>query len=112
MKLEDQVCSLELSKRLKELGLKQRSSFYWIHPTFMPDDKEFVLENKDNYFCVEPDDCAAFTVAELHEMMDMVIGGRNKDSKEWWCHDQKANTEADAAAKSLIFQIENKLVKP
>ena len=29
MKLEDQVCSLELSKRLKELGVKQDSLWYW-----------------------------------------------------------------------------------
>lgn len=29
MKLEDHVCSLELSKRLEELNLKQKSIFYW-----------------------------------------------------------------------------------
>ena len=29
MKLEDQVCSLELAKKLKELGVKQDSLFYW-----------------------------------------------------------------------------------
>jgi len=29
MKLEDQVCSLELAKRLKELGVEQESLFYW-----------------------------------------------------------------------------------
>jgi len=30
MKLEDQVCSLELAKRLKDLGMKQESLWYWI----------------------------------------------------------------------------------
>ena len=29
MKLEKQVCSLELAKKLKELGVKQDSHFYW-----------------------------------------------------------------------------------
>jgi hypothetical protein len=31
MKLEDQVCSLELAKKLKELGVKQKSIFYHWH---------------------------------------------------------------------------------
>jgi len=29
MKLEDQVCSLELPKRLHELGFREESLFYW-----------------------------------------------------------------------------------
>ena len=30
MTLEEQVCSLELAKRLEELGVKQKSIFYWV----------------------------------------------------------------------------------
>jgi hypothetical protein len=29
MKIEDQVTSLELSKKLKKLGVRQESYFYW-----------------------------------------------------------------------------------
>ena len=36
MNIEEQVCSLELSKRLKELGGKQESLFYWIDPDDKP----------------------------------------------------------------------------
>ena len=32
MKLESQVVSLELAKKLKELGVKQESLFYWLSP--------------------------------------------------------------------------------
>jgi hypothetical protein len=36
MPLENQVVSLELAKKLKELGMKQESLFYWcgnrVHP--------------------------------------------------------------------------------
>ena len=34
MKLEDQVCSLELAKRLKELGVTQETLCYWVEPVY------------------------------------------------------------------------------
>src|SRR3990167_3380239 len=47
MKLEEQVCSLELAKRLKELGVKQESYFYWAN---LDDDECIicVLEREEN----------------------------------------------------------------
>lgn len=39
MKLENQVCSLELAKKLKELGVKQESLFYYYDkPIFINDE--------------------------------------------------------------------------
>lgn len=76
MELEKQVVSLELAKRLKELGVKQESLFWWVewargygkgHIDYKRnlcwelrrDDQIINFENK----------FAAFTVAELGEML-------------------------------------------
>lgn len=64
MKLENQVCNLELSKKLKKLGVKQESLFYWT-----PEETEgsyLIYRGKEKpYFA----DISAFTVAELGEML-------------------------------------------
>lgn len=66
MKLEQQVCSLELSKRLKKLGVKQESIFHWVevmNVDFMENTGSH-FELRQNYG-VGRDSFAAFTVAEL-----------------------------------------------
>lgn len=83
MKLENQVCSLELSKRLKELGVRQESAFYWSTNTVpsLKDDvhlrEKKVCNHRDGkvadggvirYF-------SAFTVAELGEMLPNRVKG-------------------------------------
>ena len=63
MDMEEQVCSQEHARELKRLGVKQESVWYW--------DKNGVLclhgLQEDSRYV--DDECAAFTVAELGEML-------------------------------------------
>lgn len=123
MKKEEQVSSLELSKELRKLGVKQDGLYSY----FQYDEWNVMLRetsevfspnnecgyNKDNLIC------SAFTVAELGEMlpdgshsikfnqihrieynMDYIKAPRQVD-----------NNEANARAKMLIYLIENKLIE-
>jgi len=68
MKLEQQVCSLELAKRLKELGVKQES-FLWYEPA----GDSFVNTHPYTWVTLIPERrskaISAFNVAELGEML-------------------------------------------
>jgi hypothetical protein len=96
MKLVEQVCSLELAKRLKELGVKQESYFYWttleyyVHipgvqegptPCVMPG---FEVDGRNKL--------SAFTVAELGEILPITIYGDfdhlicDKAIKHWFVY--------------------------
>lgn len=130
MKLENQVTSLELSKRLKELGVKQDSLFWWCHSeqkNFQTVEVPFhIIFGQDGW--VKDFLVAAFTVAELGEMYGDVMnslprGGEvlmsAKYDGEWRCGVNRgrgkhalfsAATEADARAKTLIYLLENKLI--
>lgn len=140
MNLEDQVCSLELAKRLKELGVNSSSLFYWVS-------KKVTLSGKDvRCFSIEYihwfDDLAdsdslnnyeyypAYSVAEIGHMFPQncpplqywmaKISTSNMDSL--WQGDIvyagksakifNAEKEADLRAEMLIFLIENKLYEP
>lgn len=140
MKLEDQVCNLELSKRLKELGVKQESLYKWIQKGGSPDDwDESFLELSSSAekrsFYVADGYCSAFTVAELGEILiDQRLPKPSFGEIDWlWELDPKtfdynpwdgwknyadkyigfifSKTEADARAKMLIYLLEKGLVK-
>jgi hypothetical protein len=114
MKLEQQVTSLELSKKLKELGVKQESFFYW------------ALRQDVSWICAQgkgwSDSVSAFTVAELGEMLpeEYVLPYRmDSDNGRWRCYPieddedlflAEADIEADARAKMLVYLLENKLI--
>jgi hypothetical protein len=74
---------------------------------------------------IEEEYVAAFTVAELGEMLPPILhlngpfgwSSFKSDAGEWLCKaeyyasaDQEAESEADARAKMLIYLLENKLI--
>lgn len=134
MKLEDQVCSLELAKRLKELGVKQESLFKWIHDGNGFRVHSLMLEPYPANWIVAD----AFTVAELGEILPGFIHGFLYGLKCWKTDFQECSysinykhtntevdpengwliativekTEANSRAKMLIHLIEKGIVKP
>ncbi len=132
--LEKQVCSLELAKRLKELGVKQESLFYYaiykrkLNPVYR---NQLILDGVSLEGLL-----SAFTVAELGGMLppdtdsgktkqgdficytcDDEDGGTwhyenaEKIGKEFDSHGEANANEANARAKMLIHLLENKLIK-
>ena len=125
MKLENQVVSLDLAKRLKELGVKQENEFYWreTKANFVKElggtvllDKSYLPLTSKRYLAF-----SAFTVAELGEM----LGGVNEDyiltayGKVFNVPDTKfitgyglyqCLTEPNILAKMLIYLLENELI--
>jgi hypothetical protein len=114
--LEKQVTSLELSKKLRDLGVKQESLFYW-----WPSKSVFVQTRKPEGTVAW---CSAFTVAELGEMFNRSgIGDFHSTllgADGWFCsantkrgeHHKTAATEADARAATLVYLLENHLLTP
>jgi len=137
MKLENQVTSLELSKKLNELGVKQESIWVW-HDSAEAGEQLVELKNESKLAQQFGDWISAFTVAELGEMLPKgyVIGHTFKPEEEkaiachWYLIEDKtgkaldlgynhkapydkmiyADTEANARAKMLIYLLENKLI--
>lgn len=127
MTLEQQVCSLKLAKRLKELGVKQESLWWWAsrmegdeEASVLCDDRNWTRYYKDVFGWVR---LSAFTVAELGEMLpNFIVFERTNEDNRWRCFSTKevgtgsypslqwGDTEADARAKMLIYLLENKLV--
>ena len=72
MNIEDQVCSLELSKRLRELNIEQDSIFYWIKSNNPKSDYHIAVTSG---YCknLHNEKISAFTVAELGVMLPNCI---------------------------------------
>jgi hypothetical protein len=123
MKLEEQVVSLDLAKKLKELGVTQDSYCYWYGGNLLRGN-QLTQELRRH----EPP-VSAYTVAELGEMLpnnlmygedqELWFDTRKNNSGNWMvCYSddeealvEHADTEADARAKMLIYLIEQRLIE-
>lgn len=116
MNIEKQVTSLEISKKLKGLGVEQESLWYWWKAGHI-----FVEEGR--YAGRQWEKLAsAFTVAELGELLPRFHTSISKNMYsgetylcEFWNdgvrrHYTWAAIEADTRAKMLIYLLENSLM--
>lgn len=139
MKLENQVISLEHAKKLKALGVKQESLWWW-EEDLECDYVDYRLIYKTKLYYKNRDIYSAYTVAELGELLpDKIIkdhiwingkvmekdrryflnsGKRGKEHHIKYIPDAGREfkhlfsyTEASARAKMLIYLLENKLVE-
>ena len=126
MKLEDQVCRIELAKKLKELGVEQKSLWCWISKyeySNMVETQEPKLF--EWYLNGEPDHTdeitySAYTVAELGDLSSCHFISQKEMTGGWKCLQRKAvpddsnvffaSTEANVRARTLVYLLENKLL--
>lgn len=135
LNLKEQVASLELSKELKAVGVPQESYFWWVKDMF---GNGYKLENWKGQYAeglVEVDTYfAAFSVAELGEMLPMSIIKNEKaydfetirlraGKGQLWLINYRVsgqrhpvaiadgNTEANARAKMVLYLVKEGLLK-
>jgi hypothetical protein len=126
------VCSIELAKRLKELGVRQSSLWYWVQKGIGGTSR---FADPELIYCEEmfqyEREWSAYTVAELGTMLPFTFSTLRTlpgnlvrliydDSRMMYTREASgigfanydSGTEADARAKMLIELIEREKVKP
>lgn len=123
MKLEDQLTSRELSERLKKLGVKQESEFYWSDYPVWRIHHQTYRDGTRNMEDICRKVCSAFTVAELGEKLHSSYTTIKTARNKWLAFstgnihgnvdfkNTLSDTKANARAKMLIHLIEKGIVK-
>ncbi len=97
MRIEEQVISLELAQKLKELGVKQESLFWW------DDHTELGMGHIVSYCDADNPVCAAFTAAELGKIMGIHLG-------EYYRPQYAEETETNFRGAMLIDLLERGII--
>ncbi len=127
LKLEDQVCSLELAKHLKELEVKQISLFYYCRRlTGRHNETEIILLINTETKIDELSKYSAFSISELLDKLLASINGtpfqllKGYDLESGILYSARYYNQdiiipdknpVNACAKMLIYLIENNLIK-
>jgi len=105
-RLEWQLSNLELSKKLKSLGVPQESLFYWNFNNAVPEQGWYL--DDENLAYDKKDTVSAFTVAELGEKLPKDFYVPKGTEMKVVLFDMLDRTdEANNRAKILIYLIEN-----
>ena len=107
MTIENETCSFKYAKKLKELGVKQESLYYWARG-----DVYIAVAFYDSHNPLDKNQYSAFTVAELGVMLKIAYVSIKGALGEYYITANGSlfisNKEADARAQALIWLIENK----
>lgn len=109
MKLQDQVCTLEQAKRLKELGVIAKSLFYHEHLFHV---SWRISQGPDGSFPIY----SAFTASELSVMIDwnyVSVAAPYEEDIDWSMFTKSVVTSpslVDAMTKVLIHLLENNII--
>lgn len=117
--IENHVTSLELSKKLNELGVKQESEFYWTRPGKEGAYVCWHYEKACRDETKEWERISAFLSSEIGEVLPEKTSTW-KAGDYFFCryglwdegstHVESSETECDARSKMLIYLIENKII--
>lgn len=121
MRLTDQVCSFELSRRLKELKVRQNSFFYFYREGWEQPGEYQLIPKTDFARCDAEETISAFTSAEIGDMLPnatMCSKALEEGSLKWFCWNMEylagefhAINEVNAKAKLLIYLLMNHSLK-
>lgn len=122
--LSTHVCSLEWARKLKEVGVPQKSLFYWSGYLDVSnnEDKDMIVTFSNEQ--LSKDKVSAFLSSELGEMLpENCLSGRvtKKGFNCYWVgrialgeikhyNSFQSENEANARASMLVYLIENKLL--
>lgn len=138
MKIENQVCTIEQAKTLKELGISQDSYFHWQHypkTTYREESLGIVNPLSKEGITDAGESWSAFSSAELGEMLivdddtHFTETRYNEHGGEWETITHKrtedeqnegfamidgsiGSTEAESKAEALLYLLEKRILTP